>query len=304
MKKIKILGLIQLSVLICFLACIHISCGTGSLEKARTEKHKYDSIANMQKELATQDSLANAQNSGSDTIAKMPTIGNDTLPKTNNMPRKLLRPKPNSENIPQVNNNQKQAILGYSYFKKITREETRNINVNVLAINQNSKTDQLKVALVNDLKEINKQINAEKKYDTASYFTRDNIFFYKYLTISLKDPANSFKIVSLHENDRQLIDTLNLNKWQWAVTPTTDLKTATLNIVVYAESPDGTPKLIETRIIPVTIAIDNMSVWRVIWLWLYDHPESFLTLIIIPLIIYFGKKLIERKKKRNANDET
>ena len=304
MKKRKILGLAPLSVLIFGLAFIHFNCASPSMRLEAMKQHQADSIANVQKEQAIQDSLAKIKSTGQDTVAMKPNKHDDTLAGGNQKPRKLLRPTPIPENVPQVDNNQKQAILGYSYFKKICREETRNINVNVLAINQNSKTDQLKVALINDLKEINKQINAEKKYDTASYFTKENIFFYKYLTISLKDPANSFKIVSLHENDRQLIDTLNLNKWQWAVTPTTDLKTATLNIVVYAESPDGTQKLIETRIIPITIAIDNMSVWRVIWLWLYDHPESFLTLIIIPLIIYFGKKLIERKKKRNATDET
>ncbi len=304
MKKRKILGLAPISVLIFGLAFIHFNCASPSMRLEAMKQHQADSIANIQKEQAYQDSINKAQSTGQDTPNLQPTKGNDSTAAIKPNHNKILTPKPNAENILLVDNNQKQAILGYSYFKKICREETRNINVNVMAINQNSKTDQLKVALINDLKEINKQINAEKKYDTASYFTKENIFFYKYLTISLKDPANSFKIVSLHENDRQLIDTLNLNKWQWAVTPTTDLKTATLNIVVYAESPDGTQKLIETRIIPITIAIDNMSVWRVIWLWLYDHPESFLTLIIIPLIIYFGKKLIERKKKRSATDET
>lgn len=146
-----------------------------------------------------------------------------------------------------------------------------------------------------NLQDANSQVKPERRSDSASYFTNQNIFFYKYLTITFNDPDDNFKIDSLGIAPRQLIDTLENNLWQWAVTPKKSTENVRLILKVAAEKDDGISKPIDTRKIAINIQLET-NVWRNLATWLRTNPEKLLVLILIPLAAYFGKKIFERKK--------
>lgn len=204
--------------------------------------------------------------------------------------------------FPFIPNKKKSGVLGYSYFKQMRQEETRNIDVQVVAVNAGNMVSKVANNILADLKEMNNQVKAERKADTASYFTTDNIYFYKYLTITLSDPNNNFKIDSLHFPSRQFIDTIETNKWQWAVTPKTSVKNARLFINVVAEREDGSQKPIGIREIAIEIELKT-NFWRTLLTWLSNNPDKLLVLILIPLAGYFGKKIIDTIKLKKNNTE-
>lgn len=204
--------------------------------------------------------------------------------------------------FPFIPNKKKSGVLGYSYFKQMRQEETRNIDVQVVAVNAGNMVSKVANNILADLKEMNNQVKAERKADTASYFTTDNIYFYKYLTITLSDPNDNFKIDSLHFPSRQFIDTIETNKWQWAVTPKTSVKNARLFINVVAEREDGSQKPIGIREIAIEIELKT-NFWRTLLTWLSNNPDKLLVLILIPLAGYFGKKIIDTIKLKKNNTE-
>ena len=189
----------------------------------------------------------------------------------------------------------KSAILGYSYFSHMRQDETRNIYAHVLSVNNAKDINRLAETIQLNLQEANNQVKPERRSDTASYFVDQNIFFYKYLTITLSDPDNNFKIDSLGISPKQLIDTVDNNLWQWAVTPKTSTKNARLVLKVAAEKGDGISKPIDTREIAINIQLET-NFWRTLITWLRTNPEKLLVLILIPLAAYFGKKIFESKK--------
>lgn len=201
---------------------------------------------------------------------------------------------------PGVTKQKKSAVLGYSYFRHMRQDETRNIYAHVLAVNTGDDIDRLAEKIKVNLEEANSQVKPERRSDTASYFSDENIFFYKYLTITLNDPNNNFKVDSLGIPPRQLIDTSESTLWQWAVTPKTSVKNARLILKVVAEKEDGSQKPIGTREIAITIQLET-NFWRVLITWLRNNPEKLLVLILIPLAGYFGKKLFDQNKVKKEN---
>lgn len=132
--------------------------------------------------------------------------------------------------------------------------------------------------------------------DTFRVFT-ENIVLYRFLTLTLIDPKGNFEIKPIHDSDRQEIDLDEGNRWDWIITTKTSDKTGLLILKVKAEKPDRATTQFRDRQIPIVIEIDNSSVLRQIWIYLTDHPEYILGAIFLPIIGYFSKKLIERKKK-------
>jgi hypothetical protein len=191
----------------------------------------------------------------------------------------------------------KSAILGYSYFTHMRQNETRSIYAQVKAINVTDVINKVAEDVMMDLKDVNNQIKPTRKSDTASYFTDKNIYYYKYLTITLNDPDGNFKIDSSESNQRQEIDTANdeKNVWHWAVTPKTSVSNARLFIRVIAEKEDGVKKTIDTREIAINIQLET-NFWRTLIDWLVKNPEKLLVLILVPLVAYFGKKIFDRNK--------
>ena len=71
--------------------------------------------------------------------------------------------------------------------------------------------------MITELVNINAEVPPERISDTASVFT-NNICFYQYLDITLEDPADDFDILPLHAQQWQSIDSIEHNRWNWAVT--------------------------------------------------------------------------------------
>ena len=193
-------------------------------------------------------------------------------------------------------NQKRSAILGYSYFRHMRQYETRNIYAYIMPVNKDSKISRLADSIITDLKILNSQVKPERKSDTASYFTKENIYYYKYLTITLNDPDKNFNIDTLGIHSRQLIDTAEQTSWQWAVTPKTSIKNTRMILKVVAEKENGMQKTIDTREIAIAIQLET-NVWRELVTWLRNNPEKLLVLILIPLAAYFGRRVFERKKK-------
>ena len=196
--------------------------------------------------------------------------------------RRPISPQPSTTN-------QRSGVLGYSYFRKMKQKETRNISAYV-------KINNSQAEVISQLKELNESVNPVRKSDTASIYTQ-NILLYSFLDVSLIDADSNFVLRSVHESNRQKIDSLQGNLWQWAVTPKTDRKQARLILKVVAEKPDGNRDAFQSREIPIDISLDY-SLFRTIWSWLMLHPESFLVLIIIPVITFAVKQYVNRKREK------
>lgn len=184
---------------------------------------------------------------------------------------------------------QRSGILGYSFFRTMRRNETRNIYAYVTINHPQS-------AVRSILQEINSEdIPPVRENDTASIYTK-NILLYKYLDVSLIDPGGQCIITPVHESSRQLIDTVQGNNWQWAVTPKTKEKQVRLILKVNAEKPDGSSNPLGSRSIAIDISLE-INFFRSVWTWLYDNPEKLLVLILIPLAAFFGGKVFNRRKE-------
>lgn len=174
------------------------------------------------------------------------------------------------------------GVLGYSYFKSMRQNETRNINAYVTIINSSTW-------VIDTLKEITSEILPERKSDTSSIFT-ENIVLFKSLNIDLLDPNSDFVIKPVHENSRQVIDSLAGNFWTWAITPKTNKAKSRLILRVVAERPDGSQQVFRAKEIPINISLDR-GLLRTVYLWLYNNPEKTLVLILIPLAALFWRKI-------------
>jgi len=183
---------------------------------------------------------------------------------------------------------QRSGILGYSFFRTMKQNETRNIYAYVTINHPQSTVRSI-------LQEINSEdIPPVRENDTASIYTK-NILLYKYLDVSLIDPGGQCIITPVHESNRQLIDTVQGNSWQWAVTPKTKEKQVRLILKVNAEKPDGSSNPLGSRNIAIDISLE-INFFRSVWTWLYDNPEKLLVLILLPLVAFFGGKFFKRKK--------
>jgi hypothetical protein len=196
----------------------------------------------------------------------------------------------------------KAAVLGYSYFTDMKQDETRSIYAQVRAVNVKEAIDKLSAQIKEDLQSKNTQVMPERKSDTATYLTGINVYYYKWLTITLNDPDSNFRIDSLDYPQRQLIDTADgeKNLWQWAVTPKTSVHYARLYLKVVAEKEDGTISPIDSREFNISIQLET-NFWRSLVDWLRKNPEKLLVLILIPIVSYFGKKIFDRYQSKNNN---
>lgn len=194
----------------------------------------------------------------------------------------------------------KAAVLGYSYFTNMKQDETRSIYAQVRAVNVKEAIDKLSAQIKEDLQSKNTQVMPERKSDTATYLTGINVYYYKWLTITLKDPDSNFRLDSLDYRQRQLIDTTDgeKNLWQWAVTPKTNVHYARLYLKVVAEKEDGTISPIDSREFNINIQLET-NFWRSLVDWLRKNPEKLLVLILIPIVSYLGKKIFDQYKSKN-----
>lgn len=193
-----------------------------------------------------------------------------------------------------IGNKIRKAVFGYSFFKNIQENETRNINAYVTILNGLSK-------VIDTLKQINAEDIPERKNDTSTIITK-NIFVFKALTVHLVNAGDSDFIIKPFADARQIIDSVNGNSWTWAVTPLTSQEHTRLIMNVVAEKPDGSREPFSTINIPIDIKLDT-SINRTLWQWMMANPEKVLTIILIPLIIFFWKQITGLFKKKDPENK-
>ena len=186
----------------------------------------------------------------------------------------------------------KSARLAYNYSSEMKRNVSEDINVYVSIVNSGS--------FVKDtlMKIVAQQKNPNNHKTRADSIVCANILLYKRIKVELIDPDAAFKIDSVYGSGWQDVDSIGDNRWRWSVKPLTDQPNAKLVIKVVAKSPAGAIEDIDDRTFYIKVEMTGpFQMFRTWWIYLQDHPELFLTVIIIPLIAFFGKRYFDRKSK-------
>ena len=186
----------------------------------------------------------------------------------------------------------KSATLGYSYFPEMSRGEIRDVNVYVSVKNPSSRIRDTLQVIVNE-----QNPSPSSREDTSVIYTI-NVMVYEALDISLVDPAKDFTITAIHPSDRQVIDTVDGNRWHWTISTTTDKKTARLVLKVIAEKPGGIKDKFEDKTIPINVKISG-NIVRTFFNYLTDNPKVSIP-ILVSLFGFLGwyiKYRLDKKKK-------
>jgi len=283
MKKISLTCLV---FLFSFTLLINYSCNNAAVEPAHPDSTttRVDSPATVvdSTRTVTTDTASIHADTGRKHIHTAKPIAKDSTHDTTSIP----------PTDPQ-HTTAKQAVLGYSYFKEMKRKETKYIHAFISVTHADSKVK-------DTLKALNAADGLQKGNDTTSIFTK-NMNLYRFVDISLVNTSDSgFEIVKIHDADRQLIDSVAGNHWEWAVTPITEEKTGVLVLKVVAEKPDGSKEAFQAQSIPIKIAIQR-NLLRRVWAYMIDNPGIVLTAILIPLFGFIGRSIFNKRKK--AADE-
>ncbi len=183
------------------------------------------------------------------------------------------------------------ARMAYSYCPEMKRNEAADVNVYVSIVNPTS------VVVDNLMRIVAQQHNPTTGKSDADSIIATNILLYKRMKVVLIDPESAFKIDSVYGKQWQTVDSMGDNRWRWSVIPKTDAKAAKLIIKVVAETPEGVIKDIDDRTFYVKVKLTPpIVVVRSWWSYLTDNPAMVVTVILIPLIAYFGKRYFDRKK--------
>lgn len=205
----------------------------------------------------------------------------------------ITQPTPSAAESPDVPEPvKKSASLAYNFPAEMKRNVSEDINVYVSLVNSGS--------FVKDtlMKIIARQKNPDTGKSKTDSIVTTNILLYKRLKIELIDPDSAFRIKQIYGNDWQEVDSTGDNRWRWNVVPLTNLPEAKLVIKVVAETPSGAQKDIDDRTFYIRIKMTGPFQMIRSWLtYLQDNPGLVLTVILIPLIAFFGKRYFERRAK-------
>lgn len=146
------------------------------------------------------------------------------------------------------------------------------------------------------LRQIERRETVNSTDDDSSIINSLHIpLVYEHVEISLEDPAGDYDIKPVgHASNKQRIDTIRGNKWDWSILTKTDKPSTTLILKITAYLPDSSEEL-ENRKIPIRIKLEQNMI-RKLWAALLDDPKYFLTVILVPVIGYLGKKYFDKKK--------
>lgn len=191
--------------------------------------------------------------------------------------------------IPRILQKQKSAVLGYSYFTTIKRNELKNIRA---YLNINFPESKVR----DTLRKIERLQQVDIKDKDTNIINTLNINLYDYIEVNLLDPAKDYTITPVnHTADKQKVDTIKGNNWGWSVLTKTDKNATSLILKVTAYMPDSTAEL-DNRVIPIRIKLEK-NIFRKLWTVLLDDPKYFLVVILVPLIAFLGKRYLAGKKR-------
>ena len=185
------------------------------------------------------------------------------------------------------------ARLAYSYCSEMKRNESSDVNVYVSVVNPAS------VVVDTLMKIVAAQHNPQTGKVDKDSVVSTNILLYKRIKIELIDPDSAFRIKQVYGEPWQEVDSSADTRWRWSVVPLTDAKQAKLILKVVAETPEGTVKDIDDRTFYVKVKLaPPTQMVRSWWSYLQDNPALVVTVILIPLIAFFGKRYFDRKAKK------
>lgn len=277
------------------------SCANRQMKKiSNSESSPKDSIGSIQESVDDQNSAELDYSYGEKDNPHSPTrpdtlfIGeqpeNPPAPVDNtSSPSPVINPLPKPEvSFPK----KKSARLAYNYSSEMKRNVSEDINVYVSIVNSGS--------FVKDtlMKIIAQQKNPNTHKTSADSIVTANILLYQRIKVVLIDPDSAFKIDTVYGKAWQDVDSIGDNRWRWSVRPLTNQPSAKLVIKVVAKTPAGAIEDIDDRTFYIKVKMTGpLQMIREWWIYLQDHPELFLTVIIIPLIAFFGKRYFDRKSK-------
>jgi hypothetical protein len=186
----------------------------------------------------------------------------------------------------------KSARLAYNYPPEMTRYKSEDINVYVSIVNPASfvKDTLMKILAT-------QQSPSGKK--TIDSIVTTNILLYKRLLVELMDPDSAFTIKRIYGEAWQEVDSTGDNRWRWSVTPLTDAPEAKLVIKVMAQKPVGTQVYIDDRTFFIKVKMVGIGQTIRSWItYMQDNKGMVVTVILIPLFAYFGKRYFDRKSKK------
>ncbi len=190
-------------------------------------------------------------------------------------------------------NKPKSASIAYSYFTAIKRNEVKNINVRLDINNPETVTRAALKAI--EKKQLINGTDADTNFTSTL-----SIPLYDSVEVTLQDPASDYTLSRInHSKDKQKVDTVNGNLWGWTVLTKTDKKETKLILKITAYMPSG-EEVLDNRSIPIRIKLEQ-TMLRKLWAALLDDPKYFLTVILVPLIGYLGKKYFDKKKAAKEN---
>ncbi len=201
----------------------------------------------------------------------------------------------------------KKAVLGFSYFKQIPQNETRDLRVFVKVQGESKQVAQR-------IREIEKQeMEFVKRDDSSVVCIINNIEAFKKLSIKPIFDEEDFKVTRIDDTNsgsetdpnEQMVDFVNGNYWKWsvkAIAKTPHLGMITLRIK--AETPAGQKIQLAERQINIKIGIDapQPTAWQKLLSFLNEHFKEILSLIIIPLAIYLFN-LIRKRFSKNTSEQ-
>jgi hypothetical protein len=184
---------------------------------------------------------------------------------------------------------QKSASIAYSYFTNIKRTELKHISAYLSITKPEAEAR-------DTLRKIERVQRIQSEEEDSSIINSLTIpLVYDYIEMNLLDPAGDYIITKVgHNNDKQLIDTVKGNKWDWTVMTKTNKKITRLILKITAYMPNASEKL-EDRSIPIRIKLEQ-NILRKLWTVLLDDPKYLLSAILIPLFAFFGKRYFDQKK--------
>ena len=193
------------------------------------------------------------------------------------------------------------ATLGFSYYKIMPLEETRDLRVTVI-INGTSLQVRRQIRNIE-----NEELEFVQKNDTSTICIVGDITAYKKLKITLLYDKSDFTITPVETEDEQVLDFVKGNNWHWKVRAVAEKpRTANITMLINAETPDGQKFKIATKQVDIKIVISQpVSIWIKIGNWFGSHIEYLLSTLVIPLVVYFygrRRKRLDEAGKKTANN--
>ncbi|HSK12556.1 MAG TPA: hypothetical protein VK907_05035 [Phnomibacter sp.] len=211
------------------------------------------------------------------------------IPDTTSTTRNIGRADEDPSLLPPSASGPGEANVAYSFFRKIKKQETKDIRVLI-----KSRTDPEGVA--RQLRAIEERQRAELENDTDTNTIRTmSITGYENLIVSLVYDTADFEMTPVDTRELQRLDTLRGNYWHWRAKAITDKSESNILIIVKAENPGEGVEEKDVRQVPISIEIDHKNALRTTWNWIIHNPEYSVPSIFVPLVLFaFG--VLRRKK--------